>query len=95
MSGYKYRAVRDLYPEGSSACAHRAGDLVHETAVEGDTAWLVLGDDVEPIEGASLDRPAKSASQAQWANYAVSRGMDADEASGMSRAALIAATEDE
>jgi hypothetical protein len=90
--GLKYVALIDIpAPGDTSAVAYRAGDLVHEAAVEGEGAWLVLGVDVEPRPGAQLEMPARSASQGAWAAYAASTGMDADEAAGMTRAALIKA----
>ncbi len=85
--GYKYRALRDLWFNGVRA--QSAGGLVHESAVEGDGAWLTLGDDVEPVEGAPLNKPPLNASQAQWASFAISQGADPDEAIGQSRAGLI------
>ena len=38
------------------------------------------------------ERPARAASKADWVAYAVSLGMDADEASELSKQQLIAAT---
>lgn len=87
-----YVAIRDIVGGGDTAAlAYRVGDLVHESAVEGDRAWLTLGVDVEPRPGAQLERPADKASQAAWVAYAVSKGGDPDEAAGLSRAALIKA----
>ncbi len=88
----EYRAIRPVLFNGIRA--YNTGDPVHAAAVEGEDAWLVLGEDVEPSGQMALDRPAGSASQAQWAAYATSRGMDPDEAAGMPRAALIKATGD-
>jgi len=85
--GYKFRAVRPILVNG--ALAYNPGDLVHEDAVTGPDATLAVGDDVEPVAGAVLDAPAKNASQAAWAAYAVSRGADRDAAAGMSRAELV------
>ncbi|HEY5987034.1 MAG TPA: hypothetical protein VIV12_11765 [Streptosporangiaceae bacterium] len=89
---YEYRAIRTILHNG--ARAYNVGDLVPGSAVEGDAAWLTLGEDVEPTGDLPLDRPARNASQAAWVAYAVSRGMGRDEAEGMSRADLVKATQD-
>lgn len=85
--GMQFRAVRVIPFNG--VIAYNPGDLVHESAVEGPGAWLALGTDVEPVEGARLDVPPRNAPQAAWAAYMTSTGMDADEAAGMSRQALM------
>lgn len=85
--GMKYRAVRDI--AYNNVVAYSAGQLVHETAVDGPAAWLRLGEDVEPVEGAVIPAPARDASQGAWAAFMISRGLDADTAAGMSRAQLI------
>lgn len=89
---YPYKAIRVIETE-NGARAYNPGDLVPAEAVDGDTAWLVIGEDVEPTGDLPLERPANSASQAAWAAYAVSRGMDPDKADGMSRAELIKVAE--
>jgi hypothetical protein len=87
----KYVAIREIpAPGDTSAVAYAEGDLVHETAVEGDDAWLVLGEDVAARPGVQLEKPAKSASHAAWAAYATSVGIE--DAEGLSRAELIDAT---
>ena len=89
--GMLFVALRDIPGAGdTSAVAYRAGDLVHESNVEPAGA-LRIGDDVAAREGVQLDRPAKNASQAAWAAYAVSLGADADKVADMSRADLIKA----
>ncbi len=85
-----YRALKDISFNG--VLAYRAGDPVDASAVEGPDAWLVPGEDAEPSGQMRLDRPAMNASQAAWAAYAVSGGMDAEVAAGMSRGDLIEAT---
>lgn len=87
--GYDFAAIRQITVNG--VIAYNPGDLVHESAVEGPGAWLILGVDVEPRPGAKIAMPPRNASQAVWAAYAVTRGADADEAAGMSRAQLAAA----
>lgn len=82
-----FRAVRDLYV--GTARAYNSGDLVHESAVTGPDAWLVIGTDVEPLPGVRLDVPPRNASQALWAAFMTSAGTDADEAQGMSRQQLL------
>jgi hypothetical protein len=87
-----YTAIRVI--ELNGVRAYNPGDPVDAAAVEGPAAWLTAGEDVEPSGVMALDRPVKSASQAAWAAYAVSRGMDREKAAGMSRAELIDATGD-
>ena len=82
-------ALRDVAFDDSTAFAYRPGDLVHESNVE-PNGPLKIGVDVAARAGAQLDRPAKNASQAAWAAYAVSQGADADAAADMSRAELVA-----
>lgn len=91
----KFVALRDIpAPGDTSATAYRAGELVHESAVEGDAAWLVLGADVAARPGFAVLRPAKNAGHAAWVEYAVSLGkVSADAAADMSRADLIAAAD--
>jgi hypothetical protein len=87
-----YTAIRVILHNGVRA--YNPGDPVDAANVEGDHAWLTVGEDVEPSGVIKLDRPALNASQAAWAAYAVSRGMDAGEAADLSRAELIEACED-
>lgn len=87
--GYTYAATRTITVGG--AVAYQPGDYVHEDAVTGPDAWLRLGDDVAPIPDVKLNVPARSASQAAWAAFAVSRGMLAENAEASSRGDLIKA----
>jgi hypothetical protein len=87
---WPYRALRII--EHNGVRAYNPGDLVPAEAVDGPAAWLAIGDDVEPTEIIPVPQPAANASHAVWAAYAVSLGMSADEAAGMSRAGLIKAT---
>lgn len=89
--GMKFVALRDIPAPGDTAAyAYRAGELVHEDAVEGDEAWLTVGTDVAARPGFELVRPAKNAGQAAWAAYVVSLGkISEDEAADMSRSDLI------
>jgi hypothetical protein len=87
---YPYRATTVI--ELNGVRAYNPGDPVPAEAVEGDAAWLTIGEHVEPTGEIPLDQPPGNASQAAWAAYAVSRGMDPDEAAGMSRADLIKTT---
>ena len=56
--------------------------------VEGDGGWIDP-DDVDPSGVIPLAQPAKTASQAQWAAYAVSQGADPALAADASRGELI------
>lgn len=86
----KYRAVRNITQPGDQhVLAYAAGDLVHESSVDGDAAWLQLGPDVEPVPGADVPEPGKSAAHAAWAAFAVSKGAEPEQAAGASRADLI------
>jgi len=87
----KYVAIRAIPGAGDTAAfAYQPGDLVHESLVDGADAMLKLGEDVSARPGLEISRPALNASQAAWAEYAISAGTDRDEAEGMSRADLIA-----
>jgi hypothetical protein len=89
-----YRAIRDIRAPVTGALAYTAGQLVHISAVEGPDKWLALGEDVEPASpSAEIAVPARNASQGAWAAFMTTRGLDADEAAGMSRADLIDAWE--
>lgn len=89
--GMSFVALQDIAGGGdTSAFAYRVGDLVHESLVEPAGPYR-LGIDVAAREGAKIDRPAKSASQAAWAAYAVSMGASADDVAEMTRSALIKA----
>jgi len=90
--GMKYVALVPIdYPKGSGVRAYNPGDLVHESAVEGDTAWLTLDEDVKPREGVSLSRPSPRSSHAAWAAYAASTGeITADDAEGLPKKELVA-----
>jgi hypothetical protein len=86
-----YTAVSVIFYNGVRA--YNPGDPVDAAVVEGPDAWVSF-EDVEPSGVIPVERPARNASQAAWAAYAVSRGISRDEADGMSRAELIAATDD-
>ncbi len=81
-----YRAVNVI--EYNGVRAYNPGDPVDAAVVEGPGAWVDLAD-VEPSGIIPLEQPAKSASQAAWAMYAVSQGMDAGKAADASRTELI------
>ncbi len=83
-----YRAVNVIMFNGVRA--YSPGDPVDAAVVEGDTAWVAL-EDVEPSGVIPLEQPAKTASQAQWAAYAISRGMDPAKAADASRGELVKA----
>jgi hypothetical protein len=87
----KFVALHDipLDYDATSAVAFRTGDLVHESAVIGPSAWLKLGIDVEARPGLELAMPDKNASQALWAAYAVGKGAKPEDAEGATRAQLI------
>lgn len=83
-----YRAVNVIMFNGVRA--YSPGDPVDAAVVEGPEAWVAL-DDVEPSGVIPLDMPPRTASQARWANYAVSQGMDPAKAADASRAELVKA----
>jgi hypothetical protein len=82
----EYVAVKRIELNGVGA--YNPGDPVDARAVDGPDAW-VNRDDVEPSGVIPLPMPPKSASQAQWAQYAVQEGMDPDAAADASRGDLI------
>jgi hypothetical protein len=84
-----YTARHDITVGG--ACMARAGDLIHEAHVTGPDAWLKLGEDVDPVTGADVPEPARSASAAAWEAFLLSRGFGADELGAMGRDQMIAA----
>lgn len=47
------------------------------------------GDPKDPADGPPPDRPAKSASKADWVTYAVAQGVDPAEADAATRDALV------
>jgi hypothetical protein len=87
--GMKYRALHVITDPNTGARAYNPGDLVHESAVDGEDAWLTLGVDVEPREGVKVSRPHKNAPTAQWVEFAVGQGLDREAAEGLSRKELI------
>jgi hypothetical protein len=89
-TGYNYVAARAIFDPETQARAFNPGDDVPDSAVEGEHAWLVLGEDVEPVAGARLERPANSASHAAWVEFAVGEGAEREAAEGMTRKELIA-----
>lgn len=77
-----------VLPDG---IAHRlkTGDLTRVT--EDGQPWTADADEVEP--DAPLDAPElpkRTASRAEWTEFAVSQGMDRGEAATMTKAELIA-----
>ena len=87
--GMNYRARHDITVGG--AVMAREGDLIHEAHVDGPDAFLKLGEDVEPVTGADVPEPARSASAAAWEAFLISRGFAADELGAMGRDQMIAA----
>jgi hypothetical protein len=91
--GMSYRALRDIAAPGASAgtFAYRQGQLVHESAVTGDGAWLTLGADVEPVEGADPAAPARDAPASAWEAFLAARGFDRGQLAAMGRDQMVAA----
>jgi len=87
--GMNYRARHDITVGG--AVMARKGDLIHEAHVDGPDAFLKLGEDVEPVTGADVPEPARSASAAAWEAFLLSRGFGADELGAMGCDQMIAA----
>lgn len=94
-----YVAVTDI-PWGT-VTAFVTGDPVNKSTVE-RYGWLDLGlvkrvgdeptQPSTPLTGtaAALSRPNKSATKADWVDYAVSRGEDREQAEAMTRDDLVA-----
>jgi hypothetical protein len=80
--GYVAERVRPI--EGSEE-AEALAVLAEDPA----SGWRCVEPDAEP-EPEPLERPAKSASKADWKAYAVSQGMDADDADKATRDELAA-----
>jgi len=83
----EYVAVSAIFHNGVRA--YSPGDPVDARAVE-PAGWVSL-EDVKPSGVIPVPRPPRSASQAAWAAYAVSEGMDPGKAADASRAELIKA----
>ena len=59
-----------------------------------DNLHLVVGEDIAPSGLAMMPKPAKNASRAQWAAYAVDQGAKQDDVDGMTRDQLAAQFEE-
>jgi hypothetical protein len=82
--------------EHNGVRAYSPGDPVDARAVRGGgpDGWIDP-EDVEPSGVIPLPLPAKNATQGAWADYAIQHGADPGQAAGMSRAELIAFTEEQ
>lgn len=87
----EYRALRSIQANG--VWAYHQGDDVYASAV--DNLSLVIGEDVEPSGLKLLPKPAKNASRAAWAAYAVDQGTPADQVEPLGRDDLIDLFEDD
>lgn len=85
--------VRNLRPYALEIAATEQvvepGELV-EVDAELGASLLEQPDNWGPPRGGSHDRPANSASKAEWAAYATTRGVGSDEAEALTRAELVA-----
>lgn len=86
----EYVALRDLFTNGVRGYAE--GDPVPAGPV--DNLGLVIGEDVAPSGLALMPKPAKNASRATWAAYAVDQGMPQAKADDMTRDQLVAEFEE-
>ncbi|MFJ1869961.1 hypothetical protein [Streptomyces chartreusis] len=80
--GYTAERIRTI-PDSEGATRYAA------LADDPGSGWRCVEPDPEP-EPAVLERPAKSASRADWKAYAVQEGMDEDEADKATRDELAA-----
>ncbi|MFE0132396.1 hypothetical protein ACFWY6_12610 [Streptomyces sp. NPDC059037] len=64
-------------------------DSLAALAEDPASGWLCVEPDTEP-EPVVLERPAKSASKADWKAYAISQGMDEEAADAATRDELAA-----
>jgi hypothetical protein len=86
----EYVAKRDLFTNGVRAFSE--GDPVPAGPVE--NLGFVIGEDVAPSGLALMPKPARNASRAAWAAYAVDNGMKQDDADAKTRDELAAEYED-
>lgn len=86
----EYVALRDLPVNG--VFGYREGDPVPAGPVE--NLGFVIGEDVAASGLALMPKPAKNASRATWAAYAVDQGLGQDEVDGMTRDQLVAQYEE-
>lgn len=92
----EYVALRDLEvpPNSMSGVfAARTGDPVPAGVVE--NVGYVIGEDVAPSGLALMPKPARNASRAAWAAYAVDQGATQDAVDGMTRGQLTAQFDDD
>jgi hypothetical protein len=82
----EYRALETIQVNGVNA--YQPGDEVYAAVV--DSLGLAVGEQVEPVGLKLLEKPAKNASRAAWAAYALDQGMSAEDVDGMGRDELIA-----
>lgn len=87
----EYRALLPIDLGGVRG--YNPGDEVYADVVE--RYGLVVGEDVEPSGKQLLPKPAKNASRAAWAAYAVDQGMEQDEVDGMGRDELASFFDEE
>ena len=87
---FEYVALRNI--PYNDVWAVREGDPVPAGVVE--NLGLVIGEDVAPSGLALMPKPAKNASRAQWAAYAVDQGAAQDDVDSMTRDQLAAQFED-
>ena len=82
----EYRALRSIDING--VWGYQAGDDIYADVV--DKFDLVVGEDVEPSGEKVLAKPAKNASRAAWAAYALDQGLSQGEVDGLGRDELAA-----
>jgi hypothetical protein len=86
----EYRALQTIQSNGVNA--YQPGDEVYASAVE--SLGLVVGEDVEPSGVQVLEKPAKNASRAAWAAYAVDQGVSVDDLEDLGRDEIVALFEE-
>lgn len=86
----EYVALQTLYVNGVRG--YSEGDPVPAGAV--DNCGFVIGEDVAPSGLALMPKPARNASRAAWAAYAVDNGMPQAQADDMTRDQLVAQYEE-
>ena len=86
----EYVALQNIAENG--VWAYREGDPVPLGAVE--NLGLVIGEQVAASGLALMPKPARNASRAAWAAYAVDQGRKQDDVDGMTRDQLVAEFEE-
>lgn len=80
---FDYKTLRPILDPDFGRIAYNEGEGIMAQVVE--DYGLEVGVDVEPARANSMPRPARNASRAEWAKYALIQGLDPEEVDGLTR----------